>query len=128
MGILVASKAYGVIDDESLNAMAEYRYQQSEKRRLAAEAARVEELKHIHQLDMNSLLKTLADDEEAIAEVVVVYKNGVKDRFIAPKVDEAESSQPTVIQATPVAPSSSPSLTNDGSWIEGRRYAGQRVW
>lgn len=81
--VALPGASFAITDDE-LNYRAEYRAKQSEARRAAKEAARLEELKHIKELDVNSLLKTIADEDDQISEVVVIYKNGVKDRYIAP--------------------------------------------
>ncbi len=119
------------IDDESLMARYEYSRRQAEKRREAEEARRLEELKHIKVLDVNSVLKTIADEEDSIAEVVIVYKSGVKDRYIAPApVVEAPATKEEAVGSVTggTAPAKVVPSAKEPTWIEGRRFAGRNVW
>jgi hypothetical protein len=83
------------VTDETLWAQSEYRAVQAAKReaaRLEAERLRrEEEAKHLHAFDANEVLRLVVDQADEIAEVKIILKSGVVERYVAPVQEPASS-------------------------------------
>ncbi len=128
IGILSLTFSNGVsayVTDETLWAQSEYRAAQAAKReaaRLEAERLRrEEEAKHTHVFDVNEVLRVIADQSDEVAEVRIVLKSGVSERYLVPV--QAPSSEVSEVRGTAAKNSSSASKVESPFFNErgGRR-------
>ncbi len=95
LSLTFSNSVSAFVTDETLWAQSEYRAAQAAKReaaRLEAERLRrEEEAKHLHTFDANEVLRVVADQADEIAEVRIILKSGVVERYVAPVQEPASS-------------------------------------